>query len=186
MPTNLITLERSYFDGFSLKWAEVSGAVKYHVNLRGKGPWATSSYNYEAKFPNIVARLADWENTYSITVSSEDANAQITPIGNPSLCRTLVDHGTVVIVEESLTYLNQWLNMSEATDYPDVVLSGTGCASVELPSFGSGVTKFALIIADGAKYNVIPYPRTEDTFLFVHFPQWENQTVSFQLVPFIA
>ena len=186
MPTNLITLEQSYFDGFSLSWAAVSGAVKYHINLRGKGPWATSSYNYETTDTNIVARLTDWENAYSITISSEDANSQITPIGNSSLCRTLMDHGAVVILDESLRYLDQWISMPEATDYPDVVLSGTGCASVELPSFTSGVTKFALIIADGEQYNVIPYPRTEDPFLFVHFPQLANETVSFQIAPFLT
>lgn len=186
MPTNLITLERTYFDGFSLSWGAVSGAVKYHVNLVGRGPWATSSYSYETTDTSLVVRLTDWENAYSITVSSEDAGSNITPIDNPSLCRTSVDHGIVVIIEDTLEYLENWLNMSAATEYPSVTLSASGCASVTLPSFGSSVTKFALVMAEGDGYNAIPYPKTEDMFLFVNFPQLARETVSFQIIPFLT
>jgi hypothetical protein len=186
MPTNLITLENAYYDGFSLSWAAVSGAVKYHINLNGRGPWATSSYNYEITDTNIEARLADWENVFSIIVSSEDANGNISPIGSSSLCRTLVDHGAIIISEDGLDYLGNWLNLSEASSYTGIQLSAKGCANINLPSFGSGVTKFAVVIAEGTGYNAIPYVRTEDECLFVSFPLLANKTVDFQIIPFIS
>ena len=187
MPTNQITLNKTYFDGFSLSWNAVGEAVMYHVNLNGKGPWATTSYDYSTTETSIEARLADWENQFSIVLSYETANGTIIQMGDTSACRTLTDHGSVVILDEHVDYLNTWLNFSEEQSFNDIVLSGNGCATVRLSAFSSGVVKYAIVMEmNEGGYNVIPYNKTNDPFLAVHFPLLGGETVSFKVVPFIV
>lgn len=185
MPTNQITLNKTYFDGFSLRWDAIGDAVRYHVKLTGKGPWATTNYDYSTTDTFIDARLVDWENQFSIALYYEVANGTIVQMGDTSACRTLTDHGDVVILDEHIDYLKHWLDFSEEQSFDDVVLSTEGCATVRLGAFASGVVKYAVVMSiSGSEYNVIPYNKTNDAFLAVHFPLLSGQTVSFKVIPF--